>query len=464
VSNIENEIANLKLSKKQSDALYFLEDDLTTDVLYGGAAGGGKTMLGCIWQIQRRLNMPESRGCIVRHELKQLRESTMVTFYDVARQMGLQPGVHFKLNEKLSLIKFINNSTISLIALNYKPSDPDYTYLGSTEYTDMFMDEAGELPERGASIMRSRIRYKIDDFGTIPKLLMCSNPHDGWLKYRFVKDKNGNPVSLPENMKYIQARLTDNPDKRFAEMYHKQLLGLNSDYDRARLIEGDWDAHPKTGQEYYYAFNYDKHVSDKIEFNKNQAVHLTFDFNSQPYMTMLEIQIELIHGIWYVKVLDEYCLAHPENTTYHVVNAFKKKRFNDIITFYYYGDYTGKNQSTSAISDIRHNYDVVEHLLAAKRNNNSNRVIPNRPVLRRKEFVLDILQERLPIRLLLHPNCRNLIKEMTYMKELPDGTKHVEMTRDEATKKNFEMYGHTTDALEYFLTSCFREYYENQYR
>jgi hypothetical protein len=103
-------------------------------------------------------------------------------------------------------------------------------------------------------------------------------------------------------------------------------------------------------------------------------------------------------------------------------------------------------------------------LLAAKRNNNSNRVIPNRPVLRRKEFVLDILQERLPIRLLLHPNCRNLIKEMTYMKELPDGTKHVEMTRDEATKKNFEMYGHTTDALEYFLTSCFREYYENQYR
>lgn len=454
----------IRLSGKQSEAWQYLNDDVTTELLYGGAAGGGKTMLGCAWQIYRRIKYQGTRGAIVRRGLKVLRQSTLITFFEVSKSMGYISGTHYTYNSVLSTFTFLNGSTITLIDLSYKPSDPDYQTFGSVEYTDIFMDEAGELPERGVDVLKSRIRHKLSDYNLKPKLLMCSNPHDGWLKSTFVKDKDGKKVSLKPNQKYVQAKLTDNPDVNFVKIYEQQLKSMNSEYDKARLLDGDWDAMPKTGREYYYAFNHDIHVNESISYNPDVATHISFDFNSNPYMTMLEIQVKLMDGIWHVNVVDEYCYEHPQNTTFHIVDAYAKKRAGNVSALYYYGDYTGRNQSTAAMGDVRHNYDVVELILAGMLNNNSNRVIPNQSVLKRKEFLLDILMNKLPIRLSLHPVCKNLIKEMTYMKELPDGTKHVEMTKDEITGKSFEKYGHLTDALEYFLTSCFHEIYESYKR
>jgi hypothetical protein len=458
------EVIEINLSEKQSLAWQYLEDNETTEILYGGAAGGGKSMLGCIWQIYRRLKYPGTRGFIARRELKALKASTLVTFFDVARQMGYSNGKVYKYNPSNSTITFMNDSVITLVDLAYMPSDPDYETLGSVPFTDGFIDEAGEVRERAAEIIKSRIRYKIADYGLIPKILYCSNPSDSWLKSRFVKDKNGEVVKLKPYQKYIQAKLLDNPDPKFRAVYQRQLESLTSAYDRARLLDGDWDAHPRTGQEYYHNFNHDIHVRDDFDFEPNRATHISFDFNSHPYMTMLEIQIEVKAGIWNVYVIDEYCFTHPHNTTYDVVQAFKQKRWDKLSALYYYGDHTGKNLNTAAMQNIRHNYDVVELVLAGRLNNNSDRVIPNQPVLIRKEFVIDILSGKLPIRLNLHRRCKNLIHEMTFMKEQPDGTKHVEMTKDEITGKPYEKYGHLTDALEYFLTSAFKDYYETYKR
>lgn len=36
---------DITLSQKQSDAWHYLEDNITTEVVYGGAAGGGKSFL-----------------------------------------------------------------------------------------------------------------------------------------------------------------------------------------------------------------------------------------------------------------------------------------------------------------------------------------------------------------------------------------------------------------------------------
>ena len=66
----------MRLNYKQSEALDYLEDDTTEEVLFGGAAGPGKTTLGCFWQIKNRLKYPGSRGFIGRAKMMTLRETT----------------------------------------------------------------------------------------------------------------------------------------------------------------------------------------------------------------------------------------------------------------------------------------------------------------------------------------------------------------------------------------------------
>ena len=69
------------LSGKQETALDFLENKKSVkQVLYGGSAGPGKTTLGCIWQIERRLDYPGTRGFIGRRTLKDLKDTTLMTF------------------------------------------------------------------------------------------------------------------------------------------------------------------------------------------------------------------------------------------------------------------------------------------------------------------------------------------------------------------------------------------------
>jgi hypothetical protein len=50
----------MKLNKKQTIALDYLEDNITEEVLFGGAAGPGKSLLGCYWQLKNRLKYPGS--------------------------------------------------------------------------------------------------------------------------------------------------------------------------------------------------------------------------------------------------------------------------------------------------------------------------------------------------------------------------------------------------------------------
>ena len=63
----------MRLTKKQSEALDVLEDNTTTELLFGGGAGGGKSALGCYWGLKMCLKYPGSRGLIGRKEFKDVK-------------------------------------------------------------------------------------------------------------------------------------------------------------------------------------------------------------------------------------------------------------------------------------------------------------------------------------------------------------------------------------------------------
>ena len=74
----------------------------------------GKTALGCYWQLKQRLKYPNTRGLIGRAVLKTLKETTLVSLFQVAKMQGLSAGTHYKYNAQMSQIEFINGSIILL--------------------------------------------------------------------------------------------------------------------------------------------------------------------------------------------------------------------------------------------------------------------------------------------------------------------------------------------------------------
>lgn len=202
----------------------------------GGAAGGSKSFTGCLWQILRRLKYDGSRGFLARARLKDLKASTLLTFFDVCRRLGLKMGIDYKYNSQEGVIKFFNGSEEYLKDLFYYPSDPEFTSLGSTEYTDGFIDEMGDVGEQAYQIMRSRIRYKLDEFGLIPKLAMGSNPCKTFIYREFYKRWRDN--QLEKWKAYVPASVYDNPF--ISEHYIENLKKLDT-INRERLLNGNWE-------------------------------------------------------------------------------------------------------------------------------------------------------------------------------------------------------------------------------
>ena len=224
------------LSKKQTRALDYLQDNKTNELLFGGGAGGGKSVLGCYWQLKTRIKYPGTRGLIGRSKLKTLKETTLKTLFEVAKMQGLSPNSHFKYNQQTGIISFYNDSEILLKDLFAYPSDPEFDELGSLEITDAFIDEANQVTKKAKQIVRSRIRFKLEENNLIPKMLMTCNPSKNWTYSDFYRaDKDG---TLEENYKFIQSLVSDNP---LIDPSYKENLSQLDQQSKERLLFGNWE-------------------------------------------------------------------------------------------------------------------------------------------------------------------------------------------------------------------------------
>ena len=196
------------LTSKQTKALNYLEDQSTNEIIFGGGAGGGKSALGCYWIIKNCLRYKGSRWLIGRAVLKTLKDTTLNSFYDICKLQGLRSGVHYKYNAQSNIITFSNGSAIYLKDLFLYPSDPNFDELGSLEISGAFIDECNQVTEKAFNIVKSRIRYKLDLFNIIPKILGTCNPSKGFIYNNFYKPAK--ELKLPINKAFIQALATDN--------------------------------------------------------------------------------------------------------------------------------------------------------------------------------------------------------------------------------------------------------------
>ena len=224
------------LTAKQHQAFAYLKDKETSEILFGGGAGGGKSWFLCAALTITCLKYKGIRALLGRSQLSVLKSTTLNTFFEVCKQWNIKTPQHYAYNGQTNIISFFNGSEIYLKDLFQYPSDRNYDSLGSLELTIAAVDECSQITEKAKQIVSSRLRFKLDDYNLIPKLLLTCNPSKNWTYsefYRHYKNK-----SLPKHRQFVQALVDDNLN--ISKHYKEQLSKLD-EVSKQRLLYGNWE-------------------------------------------------------------------------------------------------------------------------------------------------------------------------------------------------------------------------------
>lgn len=434
--------------------------DIPQIVLGGGAAGGGKSYLGCNWIIQCCLRWKDFRACIARKTLKTLKETTMVTFWKIIKDMGLEEDINYTYNDVLGIIKFWNGSEILLKELTPSPQDPTWSRLGGLEVGAVFCDECDELEERSVDVLFSRIRWMTWETTKVPKMLLSCNPNLTWVRKRFVIDEDGKDVVTKQGEKYIPFSLYDNPDPSFRHTYEASLRRMPKE-ERMRLLYGDWRYVSASDVVCYPGFDNVKHLRDNLwrdKYDPDRPLILSWDFNTYPYISTLAIQINYDkREIYFLKELLGYPKDKQANTPAHsrAINKFLLKVDHTgpvIIT----GDPAGK-QKTTATEDGVDNFSIIKNNI--KGYTLETRLFDKSPSqAKRVEFINEIFEKEYDNwKIFIDSTCFKLVEDLVYQKKNPDGTKDKSKSYNSKDNIKFEKYGHLNDCLELFITKFIPE-------
>jgi len=206
------------------------------DVLYGGAAGGGKSYAMIIDPL-RYCHKKAHRALILRRSMPELRE-----MIDKSRELYPQafPGAKFREVEKLW-----NFPSGAKVEFGFLERDADvYRYQGQA-YSWIGFDEITHLPtEFSWNYLASRLRTTDPEIKTY---LRCTANPGGvgshWVKNRYILPAEHNSSFLGKDgltRKFIPAKLADNPYLAEDGVYEQMLKSLPPT-QRQQLLEGNWD-------------------------------------------------------------------------------------------------------------------------------------------------------------------------------------------------------------------------------
>ena len=247
------------------------------DVLYGGAAGGGKSY-ALLADLLRFAHVSDHRALLLRRTLAELTEliEKSKQFYPVAFQ-----GAVFK--EAKSMWVFPSGATA---LFSYLDKDADVTRYQGQSFTWIGVDEITHYPSPYVwDYLRSRLRTTNPDIKTYMRATANpGGPGHSWVKKTYIDPAPQNkpfwatditttkvlryPSTHSTNAgeplftrKFIPARLTDNPYLLHSGEYEMMLLSL-PEVERKRLLDGDWDIAEGAA---FSEFNRTYHVSDPFE-------------------------------------------------------------------------------------------------------------------------------------------------------------------------------------------------------
>ena len=228
-----------------------------TDVLYGGAAGGGKSYAMLVDPL-RFAHRGAHRALILRRSMPELRE-----LIDKSRELYPKafPGCKYKEVEKLW-----NFPSGAKIEFGFLERDADvYRYQGQAYSWIGFDEITHQATEFSWNYLASRLRTT--DPEIIPYMRCTANPGGvgaHWVKKRYIDPSPPNESfkgSDGLSRKFIPARLDDNPYLANDGRYEQMLKALPPT-QRRQLLEGDWEVAEGAA---FTEFDRNIHIIDPFE-------------------------------------------------------------------------------------------------------------------------------------------------------------------------------------------------------
>ena len=210
----------------------------TREILYGGAAAGGKSDFLLMAALQY-IDQPHYSAVIFRRTFPQLSAPEDGLMARATEWLGPHPdfdGID-TIHGLPTRWKYRGGGTLSFAHMQlerdkYNYAGPSYQYIG--------WDELTQFTESQYRFMFSRHR-RLRESAIPLRVRAASNPggdgHD-WVKARFVSP----PPDASGRRLFIPAKLSDNPHVD-AEDY-TETLGEMHPYEREQLLNGDWDVRP----------------------------------------------------------------------------------------------------------------------------------------------------------------------------------------------------------------------------
>lgn len=252
---IEHQVLDYQVTRKQLAFMNALE----REIMYGGAAGGGKTAIQVIDAGKMALQYPGIRQLILRRTYEELEESILPEIEEK------YPPHLWTYNESKHRGRWFNGSTIKF---GYLARDKDLRGYQSAQYDVIRFDELTHFTKRQYTYMMSRVRGK----NNFPKQIKSTtNPGSeghAWVKARFVDPAPPNTSFIDGDMSriFIPAKVEDNLFLRKYNPEYIEWLNQLEEHERAALRDGRWDVF--FGQ-YFTAWRYEKHTLRPFEIPKS---------------------------------------------------------------------------------------------------------------------------------------------------------------------------------------------------
>lgn len=266
------------------------------EVLYGGAAGGGKSYAICWDAFVRCMKHPGTSAYLFRRTYPELEQTLIKTMRMIVPETL---GKYYASNHEM---QFVNGSVARFAHLS---DESDVIKYQGAEIQWLYFDELTHFSESMYNYIKTRLRAP-KRLGVHPCVRCASNPGGpghGWVKARFVdstdigthtvektfeiKDADGQMRTLRSVCEYIPATVRDNP--HIDELYIAE-LEQKPDKLRDALLLGKWDAFegqafPEfTNDPEHYKDGLHTHVIDPFDIPLHWTRYVSFDHGfSRPF-------------------------------------------------------------------------------------------------------------------------------------------------------------------------------------